>query len=377
MSIPYGKQSINEEDVSIVTNALTNEYLTTGPLVYDFEKLLSEYIGAESFVVSSGTAALHSAFYAIGLRAGDEIITTPNTFVATQATAILLGAKPIFVDVEERTGNLDPNEIEKKITSQTKAIVAVDYAGHPCDIDQIIQIAKKHNLFFIEDAAHSLGSRYKNKRIGSQADLTTFSFFPTKNITTGEGGAVSSLNPKLLQKAKEFSRQGLIRDRDRFRLENDGPWHQEVHEFGLNYRLPDILCALGMSQLKRIEDFKSKRKKIWERYSENLGSIDGIRIPIQEKYCDPMWHLYPVRVSSEKRKEVFIKLRENGIMVQVNYVPAYWHPAFVDIGYSRGLCPVSEKFYSEEISLPIFPDLTLDKVDQISEKICEIIGTFR
>ena len=367
--IPYGKQSIDEEDIQSVVSALKGEFLTTGPLVAEFEKQIGEYVGSNALVVSSGTAALHCAFKAIDLKEGDEIITTPITFVATQATAVNLGAIPRFADVEEKTGNIDVNQIKELINSKTKAIVAVDYAGHPCDIEEINKIAKQHNLFFIEDAAHSLGSRYKGQRIGSQADLTTFSFFPTKNITTGEGGAITSNNIDLLNRAREFSRQGLIRSPERFRLIEDGPWHQEVHEFGLNYRLPDVLCSLGISQIKKIEKFKKKRLEIWKMYESYLSGIVEIQTPAVNSDVDPMWHLYPIKVPQEKRKDVFNRLRKLGIMVQVNYIPAYWHPAFQKFGYQKGLCPVSEKFYSQEISLPMFTELKEQDIKYISESL--------
>ena len=367
--IPYGKQSIDDEDIQSVVSALKGEFLTTGPLVAEFEKQIGEYVGSNALVVSSGTAALHCAFKAIDLKEGDEIITTPITFVATQATAVNLGAIPRFADVEEKTGNIDVNQIKELINSKTKAIVAVDYAGHPCDIEEINKIAKKHNLFFIEDAAHSLGSRYKGQRVGSQADLTTFSFFPTKNITTGEGGAITSNNIDLLNRAREFSRQGLIRSPERFRLIEDGPWHQEVHEFGLNYRLPDVLCSLGISQIKKIEKFKKKRLEIWKMYENYLSGIAEIQTPAVNSDVDPMWHLYPIKVPQEKRKDVFIRLRKSGITVQVNYIPAYWHPAFQKFGYQKGLCPVSEKFYSQEISLPMFTELKEQDIKYISESL--------
>ena len=258
LMIPYGRQSISEEDIVAVTNALRSEWLTTGPLVEQFEEKISSIVGASSVSVSSGTAALHCAYAAIGIEPGDEVITPPITFIATQATAAIMGAKIVFADVEADTANINPDSVESLITSNTKAIVAVDYAGHPAELLALRKIADKYGIYLIEDAAHSIGSKFRDKAVGSIADLTTFSFFPTKNITTGEGGAVSSKNQELLDKAKKFARQGLIRDKNRMRNPNEGPWHQEVHAFGLNYRLPDILCALGLSQISRITDFKAQ-----------------------------------------------------------------------------------------------------------------------
>ena len=360
--IPYGRQSINQEDIDAVVAALKGDFLTTGPLVDAFELALEKIVGAPTVSVSSGTAALHCAYAAIGIQPGDEIITPPLTFIATQATAALMGAKVVFADILEDTGNIDPKAVEAVVTSKTKAIVAVDYAGHPADMDELRVIADKYGIYLIEDAAHSIGSLYKGKPVGSLADLTTFSFFPTKNLTTGEGGAVASLDADLLDKARKFSRQGLIRDSSRFKLHGEGAWHQEVHQFGLNYRLPDILCALGLSQLKRIQEFKAKRSEIFAAYSEAFLSHKNITTPITRKNVDPMWHLYPIRVPSIIRKEIFVKMRESGIGVQVNYIPAYLHPVFDPAIYPKGLCPVAENFYKEEISLPIH--FGLSKQDQ-------------
>ena len=357
--IPYGKHSIDEFDLESVRASLQSDWLTTGPRVEIFETLLSEIAGAPCISVSSGTAALHCAYAAIELSQGDEIITPPITFIATQATAALFGAKIVFADVQLDTGNLDPQAVEAAITNRTKAIVAVDYAGHPADLDELRKIADKHGLFLIEDAAHSIGSLYKKRKVGSIADLTTFSFFPTKNFTTGEGGAVASNDSSLLEKAKLFSRQGMIRDNRNFRIKDQGPWHQEVHNFGVNYRLPDVLCALGTSQIKRLPEFKAKRDLIFNAYNDALSGSKFIA-PVKRDYVEPMWHLYPARVDKNDRLRIFNSLRSAGIGVQVNYIPVYCHPVFQDLGHMRGECPNSEKFYESEISLPMWPGLLDD-----------------
>ena len=351
--ILYGRQSINQDDIDAVVTALQGDFLTTGPLVEQFELALEKMVGAPTTVVSSGTAALHCAYAAIGIQPGDEIITPPITFIATQATAALMGAKIVFADIQPDTANIDPGAVEAAITPRTKAIVAVDYAGHPADMHELRVIADKHGIYLIEDAAHSIGSIYRGRSVGSLADITTFSFFPTKNLTTAEGGAVASLNPVLLEKARRFSRQGLVRDSSKFKISGQGAWHQEVHEFGLNYRLPDVLCALGLSQLQRLAEFKQKRNEIFEFYSEALLEIEWVALPKKREYTDPIWHLFPIRVPAEIRMRVFTELRARGIGVQVNYLPAYLHPVFKSKNYPIGLCPVAEKFYSEEISLPI------------------------
>jgi dTDP-4-amino-4,6-dideoxygalactose transaminase len=357
--IPYGRQRISKSDITAVAKAMKSEFLTTGPKVGEFESNLSEYIGAETIAVSSGTAALHCAYSALDLKPGDEVITPPLTFIATQATASMFGAKIRFADVQPDTGNLDPSKVEAVISDKTRAIVAVDYAGHPAELSELAELAARNNILLIEDAAHSMGSIYKGTRIGGIADITTFSFFPTKNMTTGEGGAVSSNNPKLLNRIREFSRQGLIRDKSRFESVNEGPWHQEVQNFGLNYRLPDILCALGSSQLKQISEFKENRGRVYDQYFKHLEGIPNLNLPVQRDYVDPMWHLFPIRVNPLIRRYLFEVLRKNNIGVQVNYLPAHLHPVFTRQGYARGDYPISELYYDSEISLPMHANLNV------------------
>ena len=367
--IPYGRQSINDDDIAAVVQALKGDFLTTGPLVEEFEQKIEKAVGAPSVVVSSGTAALHCAYAAIGVSPGDEIITPPITFIATQATAALMGAKIVFADVQADTANIDVNAVEAAITPRTKAIVAVDYAGHPADLDELRSLANKYQLFLIEDASHSLGSTYRGRAVGSIADLTTFSFFPTKNITTGEGGAVSSIHTELLDRARKFSRQGLIREPNSFKLQNDGPWHQEVHNFGLNYRLPDIMCALGISQLKRLSNFKAQKEDIYRSYFSALGSLEWVTLPSKREYVDPNWHLFPMRVPRGVRKRLVTFLRSKGIGVQVNYIPAYRHPVFQDLNINYANFPESENFYLSEISLPMFAELGYQQFEEIINQI--------
>lgn len=369
--IPYGRHSINDDDIAAVVQALKSDWLTTGPLVEQFESELQNFVGAPCISVSSGTAALHCAYAAIGLEPGDEIITPPITFIATQATASLFGAKIVFADVDSDTGNIDPAAVAAAVTSRTKAIVAVDYAGHPAELDELKAIASRHGIYLIEDAAHSFGSKYRNRAVGSIADLTAFSFFPTKNLTTGEGGAVSSIHPELLEKARRFARQGMVRSPMDFRIKSEGPWHQEVQQFGLNYRLPDILCALGLSQLKRASVFFESRKKIVESYISILNNSERIFLPSQKKYVDPMWHLFPIQVEKQFRESIYKYLHAKGIKVQVNYLPAHLHPVFAELGYKKGQFPKSEEFYEREISLPIYHGLNEKQVEEISKALLE------
>jgi dTDP-4-amino-4,6-dideoxygalactose transaminase len=369
--ISYGRHSVNSDDVDEVIETLNSDWLTIGPKVEEFEKSLEEFTQAPTMVVSSGTAALHCAFSAIQLTPGDEVITPPITFIATQATAALSGAKVVFADVLADTGNIDPVEVEKAITSRTKAIVAVDYAGHPADLIELRELASRRGIYLIEDAAHSFGSKYHGNYVGSVADITTFSFFPTKNITTGEGGALSSINPELFKRAKSFARQGLVKDPANFKIQGEGKWHQEVHEFGLNYRLPDISCALGISQLRRFREFKNSRDAIFEKYQTILENVDGIMLPAKRNYVEPFWHLYPIQVDTKFRRGLFDFMHSRGIKVQVNYFPAHLHPVFQKSGFRIGDFPVSESFYSREISLPIYSGLKDSEVYLIGETIQE------
>lgn len=371
--IPYGYHSINDDDIAAVVAALKSDWLTTGPLVEQFEAALEKVVGAPCIAVSSGTAALHCAYAAVGLQSGDEVITPPITFIATQATAALFGATIVFADVQPDTANIDPQAVAAAITPRTKAIVAVDYAGHPADLDELREIADRHGVYLIEDASHSIGSTYKGRPIGSIADITTFSFFPTKNLTTGEGGAVASIHPELLDRARRFSRQGLVRNPKEFKITSEGPWHQEVHEFGLNYRLPDILCALGISQINRLDEFKARRQEIKDLYGNEFRHYVELTLPTQRPYADVNWHLFPLRVDPTVRLKVFERLRANKIGVQVNYMPAHWHPVFVKEGIMTDEFPVSSKFYASEISLPMHFKLTNELISFISKTTLEAL----
>lgn len=372
--LPYGRQSVSEDDIEAVAAVLRGDWLTTGPAVTAFEQALAAMVGGHRAVsCTSGTAALHIAYAAAGIGAGDEVVTTPMTFVATASCASILGAKVVFADIEEDTALIDPAAVDAVVTDRTKVIAAVDYAGHPADYDALQPIADRVGALTLDDAAHSVGGLSGGRPVGDLADLTTLSFFPTKNLTTAEGGAVVAKDPAIGQRAHEFHFVGLMRDPERFRMRDEGPWHQEVHEFGLNYRLTDLQCALGLSQLKRLAAFKQRRTQITARYNAAFAGLDGLRTPPQREGVDPAWHLYPVRILDGRRREVFEKLRAAGIGVQVNYIPVYWHPAYEDLGYRRGLCPNAEAFYAEELSLPLYPDLTDDEVDRVIETLIGVL----
>ena len=373
--LPYGRQSVDDADVAAVAEVLTSDWLTTGPWVRRFEDELAALSGTAGAVsVTSGTAALHTAYAALGVGAGDEVVTTPLTFVATASGAALLGADIVFADVSPDTGNLDPEAVAAAVTPRTRVVAGVDYAGHPIDAAGLRRAIDGRDITLLEDAAHSIGGSLEGVPVGSLADVTTFSFFPTKNLTTAEGGAVVSRDPEVLRRAAEFRNIGMVKDPALMRATGEGAWFYEVPEFGVNYRLPDVLAALGSNQLTRLSAFSTRRAEIHARYDAGLAGLDELTLPATRPGADPTWHLYPLRIRDGRRRELFDHLRANGIGVQVNYIPVYWHPVFADRGYRRGMCPVAEEYYEQEISLPLFPDLTDHDVDRVVELVRGFVG---
>lgn len=371
MYIPYGRQSVDEKDIQAVMEVLQSDYLTTGPKVAEFEKKVADYVGAKYAVaVSNGTAALHISCLAAGISEGDEVITTPITFAASSNCVLYCGGTPVFADIDEDTYNIDPVEIEKKITSRTKAIIPVHYTGRPCNMDEIAAIAKKHNLLVIEDAAHALGASYKNRMIGNISDLTCFSFHPVKPITTGEGGMVVTNDENLYKRLVLFRSHGITRENE-LMTENQGGWYYQQLELGYNYRITDISCALGISQMDKLPAFLAKRRGIAKRYEEAFQEIENIKTPAQSADCMSGWHLYMIQILDKDRKEVFDKLRDAGIGVNVHYIPVYKHPYYQNCGYSDCCCPKAEMFYSRAISLPIFPELTEEQQQYVIDKVIE------
>ena len=373
MFIPYGRQSINEQDIEAVVNVLKSDYLTTGPKIAEFERKVADYTGAKYAVaIANGTAALHAACYAAGIGEGDEVITTPITFAASSNCVLYCGGTPVFADISPETYNISSVDIERKITSKTKAIIAVHFTGQPCEMDQIHEIADKHNLIVIEDGAHALGAVYKGKRVGTLSDMTTFSFHPVKHITTGEGGMILTDNPKLYERLKLFRTHGITRE-ENLLTKNDGPWYYEQRDLGFNYRITDIQCALGTSQMDRLPGFLEKRKKIAEQYNEAFAGNNQIQLPYQKEGCDNAWHLYVIRVKNGNRKEVFEKLRAAGIGVNVHYIPVYQHPYYRSHGYAQVVCPNAEEYYKECISLPMYPDLKEEEQEYVIKKVLEYV----
>lgn len=376
MYIPYGHQAIEEDDIQAVVEVLRSDYLTTGPAITEFENKVAEYTGTKYAVaVSNGTAALHVACLAAGIGPGDEVITTPITFAASANCVLYCGGTPVFADIDPRTYNIDPEDIERKITEKTKAIIPVHFAGQSCDMDAIHKIAKKYNLIVIEDGAHALGAEYKGTKIGGLSDMTTFSFHPVKPITTGEGGMIMTNDAKLYERLKLFHTHGITREESLMKPkgENEGAWYYQQIELGYNYRMTDIQAALGCNQMKKLDRFIEKRRIIAQQYDEAFEAVEEIVTPYQMLGTNSGWHLYVIQVPREKRKIIFDTLRQKGIGVNVHYIPVYKHPYYQKHGYGDVCCPNAEALYERIISLPIYPGLTEEDQNYVIKMILSIV----
>lgn len=369
--IPYGRQSIDEDDIQAVIDVLRSDYLTTGPAIAAFEKAVADYTGAKYAVaIANGTAALHAACFAAGIGEGDEVITTPITFAASSNCVLYCGGTPVFADIKPDTYNIDPADIRRKITDKTKAIIAVHFTGQPCEMEEIHAIAREHNLLVIEDAAHALGADYKGTKIGNLSDMTTFSFHPVKHITTGEGGMITTNDEKLYERLVLFRSHGITREK-KLMTKDEGAWYYQQLDLGYNYRITDIQCALGVSQMKKLDTFVERRRKLVARYNEAFADVDGIICPKQSEGCNNSWHLYVIQV--ENRKAVFDALRKADIAVNVHYIPVYKHPYYQENGYRETACPNAENYYAHCISLPLFPDLTDEQQDYVIKTVKDIV----
>ena len=375
--LPYARQSVSEEDIEAVSEVLRGDWLTTGPKVTEFEAALTEVTDASHAVaVSSGTAALHAAYAAGGLGCGDEIVTSPLTFAATANAALMLGAKVNFADVDPETGLIDPVSAEAAVTERTRMLVGVDYAGQPADYVALREVADRHGLRLVADAAHSLGGRAHGQRVGVLADATTLSFHPVKPITTGEGGAVVTNDPDWARGASEFRNHGLVRDPERLERK-DGPWHQELHTLGNNYRLTDLHAALGTSQLGKLDGWIARRREIASAYDAGLAGVDTLRLPVERPGIESGWHIYVVRVAGdpELRRPLFDELRRRGLGVQVHYLPVHHHPLYRRLGHDPAACPNAVDYYSRAISIPLFPTMTDDDVQWVIRNVTEAAET--
>jgi len=378
--LPYGRQSISEDDIQAVTDVLRSAWLTTGPKVAEFEEALAAWVGAKYAVAfSSGTAALHGAAFAAGLKPGDEAITSPLTFAATANCVLYQGARPVFADVSPDTLNLDPDRCAERITTSTRAVLPVDYAGHPADLDPILALAERHGLTVIEDACHALGAEYHGRRAGSIAHMSVFSFHAVKHLATGEGGMVTTDRADLAESLRRFRNHGISSDARQRHA--SGQWHYEMVALGFNYRLTDVACALGLSQLKKLEANLARRREIAARYMAAFRNLRGVLGPSVRPKVNPAWHLYPIRVNvaqlNTNRANVFRALRAENIGVNVHYIPVHLHPYYRDrFGYRGGECPVAETAYEQLISLPMFHGMTGQDVEDVIAAVGKVSAAY-
>ncbi len=375
--IYYGHQYIDEKDIEAVVEVLRSDYLTCGPKIGELEEKLCKVTGAKYAVVcSNGTAALHIATLAAGVKEGDEVITTPITFAASANCALYCGAKPVFADIDPETYNIDPESVKARITPKTKAVVAVDYTGQSVKLDELRKICRENNLVLIEDGAHVIGTKYKGQPNGSIADMTTFSFHPVKTVTGGEGGAVLTNSEEYYEKLLLFRSHGITRNKAFMENEPDGPWYYEQVDLGFNYRMTDMQAALLISQLDKLPMFSARRKEIVRKYNEAFSKLPQLFVQKEIPESDTTRHLYILRIVPEKlkigRRQFFDALAAENVCCNVHYIPTYYFPYYEKLGYRRGLCPQAEKLYDEIISLPLYYGMTDEDVESVISAVTKI-----
>jgi len=380
--IGYGRQYIDEADIQAVVDTLKSPALTCGPKIPELEKKICEVTGAKYAVaVSNGTAALHIAAMAAGIGPGDEVIVSPITFAASANCVLYCGGTPVFADINPKTYNIDPVSIREKITEKTKAVVAVDFTGQAVELDEIRKICEEYHLILIEDAAHSIGTKYNGKPVGSIADMTTFSFHPVKTVTSGEGGAVTTNDEELYRKLRLYPTHGITRNLDEMQNPSDAGWYYEQVDLGYNYRMTDIQAALLLSQLEKLPAFSARRKEIVKRYDEVFGTMPEIIVQQEIPESDTTRHLYILRLNRSlltcDRREFFDALRAENIGTQVHYIPVYWHSYYEKLGYKKDLCPEAEKLYSEILSIPLFYSMSDEDVEDVIIAVKKLITAFR
>lgn len=377
----YGHQYLDQADYDAVLNVLKSDYLTCGPKIGELEAKLCEITGAKYAVAcSNGTAALHMAAMVAGIGEGDELITTSITFAASANCALYCGARPVFADINEKTYNIDPASVKEHITPATKAVVAVDYTGQAVELDELQAICKRHNLVLIEDAAHSIGTKYNGKGVGSVADMTTFSFHPVKTVTGGEGGAVLTNSEEYYQKLLLARTHGITRETSLLEHEIDGPWYYEQVDLGYNYRMTDIQAGLIISQLDKLPMFSARRKELVARYNAAFEKNDAIIVQEEIPQSDTTRHLYILRLNPEKltinRREFFVALAAENVCCNVHYIPVYYFPHYERLGYKKGLCPKAEKLYDEMITLPLYYGMSDKDCDDVIKAVEKITGYY-
>jgi UDP-4-amino-4,6-dideoxy-N-acetyl-beta-L-altrosamine transaminase len=375
------KHSIGKEEIDEVVDTLKSDWITTGPKTFKFEEIFFEYVNSKyAIAVNSCTAALHLAVVALGIGNGDEVITTPYTFAATAEVVINSNAKPVFVDVEKDTYNIDPAKIEEKITDKTKAIIVVHYAGHACEMDKIMEIAEKYDLYVIEDAAHAIGSKYKDQKIGSIGDATCFSFYATKNITTAEGGMITTNRGDLADKMRILSLHGISKDAWK-RYSSEGSWYYEIAYSGYKYNMSDLQASIGIHQMKKLDQMQKRREEIADMYNKSFGQIPQITIPTVKSYATHAWHLYPIQVNSDllsiNRNEFIEALKAENIGTSVHFIPLHLHPYYKEkYGFKGDDFPNAESLYKNEISLPIYPNMEDKDVEDVISAVKKIIDYY-
>jgi len=379
--IHYGRQYIDQDDVQAVANTLLDDLITTGPRVQDLENRLCKLTGAKYAVgIANGTAALHAACFAAKLKEGDEVITTPITFAASANCALYVGAKPIFADIDPYTYNISPKSIVDNITDKTRAVIAVDFTGQACEYDEIKKICNEQGLLLIDDAAHSIGTKYNGQPIGSIGDMTTFSFHPVKTVTGGEGGAILTNNKELYDRLILFRTHGITRELDQMRHIPDGSWYYEQIELGFNYRITDFQAALIMSQLNKLPRFIERRKQIVKRYNDVFSQVPELIVQKSIQESDTVNHLYVLQLRldslSGTRREIFDALYAENVCCNVHYIPVYTLPYYQELGYQKGLCPNAEVFYEGALSIPLYYGLTDYDVDTVIEAVIKVLAYY-
>ena len=364
-------------------DTLRSDYITCGPKVKEMEKDLKTYTGAEYAVaVSNGTAALHCACIAAEIGSGDEVITTPITFAASANCALYCGARPVFADINPETYNIDPESIRAHITDKTRAVVAVDFTGQAVEHEVIRKICDEHNLIFIEDAAHSLATKYNGRQVGSLADMTTFSFHPVKTITGGEGGAVTTNSEEFYKKLVLAHTHGITHDETFMEgVPHEGPWYYEEIALGYNYRITDFQAALIVSQMKKLDQFAARRKEIVKRYDEAFRGMPEIFVQKEISESDTCRHLYIIQLKLDRlkctRREFFDAMSAENVQCQIHYVPVYWFPYYRHLGYMKGLCPKAEEMYKGIMSIPLYPKMTDQDVEDVIHAVKKIVEYYR
>lgn len=383
--IPYGRQNISQADIDAVVDTLRSDWLTQGPAIERFEQAVAQRCqAAHGIAVSNATAALHIACLALDLGPGDRLWTSPNTFVASANCGLYCGAQVDFVDIDPATLNLDVAQLDARLQraerdgTLPKVVVPVAFAGQSCDMARIAELARRYGFRVIEDASHAIGASYGGRPVGccEHADITVFSFHPVKIITTGEGGLLTTNDPRLAERLRRLRSHGITRDPAAMTGPSEGPWYYQQLELGFNYRMTDLQAALGLSQLQRLDAFVARRRQLVARYGERLADLP-LELPQVQSGAEPAWHLYPVRLRLERlqhgHRAIFEALRGAGIGVNLHYIPVHLQPYYRQLGFAPGDFPEAERYYAEALSLPLFPDLTDEQQDQVASTLASVL----